>query len=179
MNDNDVKLTKAEKFFNACNAGAKPVVLLATIQWIINTWIAQWHYARRKGRPFKPQFPHELCVSVTGGQPQMIIEDLRAWGVSCQHTDSHTVVENNAKFLEMRFLVAAQQWEFADAILFQNQGDYIVTSAPGSKRGATFWQPWGVGAKARSFDESINGAIAGIFKSERKTVRLGKTYKAR
>ncbi len=178
MNEsNEVKLTRAEEFFNACNAGAKPVVLIATIQWIINTWIAQWKYARRKGKSFRPQFPHEICVSVTGGRPQMIIENLRAWGVSAQHTDSHTVVENNAKFLEMRFLVAEQQWEFADAILFQNQGDYVVTNVPGSKRGATFAQPWGVGAKARSFDEGLNGAIGNLFKSERKAAKLGKTYR--
>ncbi len=175
--NNEVKLTKADDFFNYASAMSFPITLVACVQWTVNTWIAQYRHAKRKRRPFRPQFPHKLSVFVTGAiAPQMVIEDLRAWGVSAQEWSSQTIVENGVKGMALEFLVAAQQWEFADAILFQGQGDYVVTSAPGAKRGATFGQSWGVGAKARSFDEGLNGAIAGLFKRERKTAKLGKTY---
>ena len=76
------------------------------------------------------------------------------------------------------------QWEMADAILEQlAEGQYVVTSAPGSKRGATFTKRWGVTAKARSFDEGLNGMIGGMFKNELKApvgqskqAKLGKVY---
>jgi hypothetical protein len=177
MNEsNEVKLTRSDNFFNGASALGFPITLLACVQWTVNTWIAQYNHAKRKGKSFRPHFPHKLSVFVTGGRSQMVIEDLRAWGVSAQEWSSQTIVENGVKGMALEFLVSAAQWEFADAILFQNEGDYIVTSASGSKRGATFGQPWGVGAKARSFDEGLNGAIAGLFKRERKTAKLGKTY---
>lgn len=178
MTDNTaVELTKSDEFSNYASAMAWPIIAFAGVQWTLTTWYAQWKYAQRRRRRFRPQLPHKLSVFVVGGQAGQVIEMLRDYGISCQILGSMICVENGVKGMALSFLVSATQWEMADAILFQNQGDYIVTSAPGSKRGATFGQPWGVGSKARSFDEAINGALGRVFANERKTAKLGKTYR--
>jgi hypothetical protein len=110
------------------------------------------------------------------GRPGQAVEHLRDYGISCQQTSSYIAVAGNIKGLVINFLVAESQWEMADALLFQNP-QVVILSAPGSKRGAHFGQPWGVGSKARSFDEGINGMIGHAFKAERKPAKLGKTYR--
>lgn len=127
--------------------------------------------------------PHKLSVMVTNGRPGHVIEGLRDYGVSCQETSSFMAVESGVKGMVLNFMVAESQWQMADALLAQG-GDCLILSAPGSKRGANFGQPWGVGSKSRSFDEAVNGAIGNMFKSERKSAprghppaKLGKPYR--
>lgn len=170
----ETKLTQGEEVGNMVSAMAWPIIAVAVVQWSINMWLAQYKKAKRHRKPFRPQLPHKLSI-MAFGRPGQAIEHLRDYGISCQQISSFVAVENGTKGLIINFLAAESQWEMADALLSQNP-QVLILSAPGSKRGAHFGQPWGVGSKARSFDEGVNGMIGNMFKSERKPAKLGKTY---
>jgi hypothetical protein len=175
------KLTGRDNFFNFCNTGAMAITWLVAAQWIVATWITQYNYAKRRGRQFRLQWPHTLSVFAVAGRPQMIIENLRSFGISAQGLGSQIIIMDNIKGCLLSFIVAESQWEYADALLEQlAQGEYVVTSTPGTKRGAVFTRRWGVTAKARSFDEGLNGMIGNMFKDELKApkaAKLGKTWR--
>lgn len=177
MNKNENELSKQQELANHAFIMAWPVILLAATQWMITTWLAQWRYARRRGRRFWPRLPHKLVVLTSDGRAVDTDITLRQWGISCQEWGMQWVNVDGAVYLERSLLVAEAQWEMADAILFQH--GFIVASEPGGKRAYQFTQPWGVTAKARSFDEGLNAMIASVIgadKQVRKSAKLGKTY---
>jgi hypothetical protein len=173
------KLTKSQEFDNYMMALGLPFVWLACIQWTLTTWYAQWRNCQRKRKPFRPQMPNKITTLVTSGVPAADSLLLRQWGISNQMTAFWWIDRNT---IERNILVSAQQFDFADAILHQDGA--VIVSKAGGKRGAHFTTPWGVGAKARSFDERINHMI-GDFLGEKhhgvsnghKRAKLGKTYR--
>ena len=105
----EVKLSNSDQFFNYMAGGAWFVEMLAAAQWMIGSWIAQYKYAKRRNRPFKLRWPHTLEVFSVAGRPQMIIENLRSFGISAQGTGSQMIVMDNSKGILMSIIVADSQ----------------------------------------------------------------------
>jgi hypothetical protein len=178
MDEKENELSKAQELANHVFIMAWPAILLAATQWTLTTWLAQWRYAKRRGKSFWPKLPHKLIILTNDGRAVDADITLRQWGISCQEWGMQWINVDGAVYLERSLLVAEAQWEMADAILVQN--DFIVTSTAGSKRQYQFSQPWGVPAKARSFDEGLNAMIARAIGADKQvrptTAKLGKTY---
>ncbi len=165
---NDDQLTRGEEWENVVLAMGSLVSYIAAIQWTLNTWKAQASTSSATGGRKRP---HRMEIFVTGGVPGVALEKVRQYGINVQEMGMQWVIDGGVKGLLVSFLVPAPQWEMADAILYQHSGNYIVTSAPGNKRRHQFSKPWGVTAKPRSFDESINAWIAKMFVGEIKPVK--------
>jgi len=177
------ELTRWQQFENIMFAGSMLIISLAAVQWILTTWYAQWKHARRKGKKFRPQMPKKITTFIQGGVPASDGILLRQWGISNQMWTLFWVVDEQLGVgLERTILITSNQFDMADAIL--NQNGAMIVSAPGSLRQYKFDNPWGVGAKSRSFDEGINNFIGDVLgakhhgvKNGRKQAKLGKTYK--
>jgi len=170
------ELTKQMQWENFLYAGAMPMLTLAATQWTVKTWIAQYNHCKRKLLPFRLQWPRSIVFS--SDEPLgYAMARVREWGISCADFGSQWTVAYGPPLLQHTILVSAGQWEMADAILFQ--AGATVLSEPGTKREYQFSRPWGVTAKARSFDEGLNAGIARFLNADKpaKRAKLGKTYR--
>ena len=160
-------LPPGKEFENACMACAWPILLIAQVQWTINTWRAQYRTWVKHGRKgvFVPAMPRKISIDnyLVGWSCAMIAELLKLHGVSCQVGSLAWDVWPNGAGLLLHFdlMVPGPMFDMADALLWQYRGSYYVTSAGGRSRGAKFTQRWGVRAKDRSFDEALTSLLFG------------------
>lgn len=149
------------EFENTLFTMAMPILYLAFVQWLINTWRAQYNYHMRRRKPgaFIPRPPVKLTVFnlLQGVSCMEIIELLRAYGISAQEMGLSwdLVAGGYGLGLHMDLYVPREQADFADCILYQNQGSYVVESPARKLRGYQIGPPWGAPARPRSFDQSL------------------------
>jgi hypothetical protein len=174
---------------NAFLSCSWPLVALATAQWTANTWRAQYRTWRRNGGKgaFVPAMPRKMQVLnyMIGESCASIRQRIRDYGVSSQllMLTWDLWPDGMGVGLNCDFLVPGPQAWMADVILRWGEGDtYAIMTPPvyDRERGSSVayaarsqpWQPWGVPAKARSWDETICnmifGAVAGRSNVERR-----------
>lgn len=149
-----------------------PLILSAVIQWCVNTWKAEHKTWRKKGGKgiFIPTMPRTVKIFnyLCGESCAEIRDRLRAYGIPGQLTGlSHVLWPDGMGIgLECQWLVPGPQYDMADAILHQFSGSaYSVLSPPGKLRRYQFKRPWGVPAKARSWDETVTNFVLDMFVS--------------
>ena len=156
-----VALPKKYEFENFMLAMSMPVMWLAFTQWLINTWRAQYAYHMRRRKPgaFIPKPPVKLSVynMLQGVSCAEIIDLVRQYGISAQEMGLQwdLMPGGYGLGLHMDLYVPREQADFADCILYQNQGSYVVESPARRLRGYQIGPPWGVPARPRSFDQAI------------------------
>lgn len=150
-----------------------PVSLLALLVWVINTWKAQYTQCRRKQRWFWPALPKTISITHNGQRSAMqILEKIRQYGISPHIYKVQFDTLDKRIILHFSVLVPGTQHWMADVVLrWFAKGDYVINSpsVTDKKRGnsasyaahTTPWRPWGVRAKARSFDQAIGDFLFG------------------
>lgn len=182
-------MLELENTFLAMNTPyTSPFILSATIQWCINTWKVEyktWCKHGRKGM-FIPTMPRTIKVFnyLCGVSCAQIKSNLRDYGICAQETGLTLVLwpDGMGIGLECQWIVPGPQYDMADAILHQfSSGAYNVVSPAGKLRKYKFNRPWGVPAKARSWDEAVVNFLLDIFmsKSSMSHKRNGKDIKQR
>lgn len=160
-------------FENFMMASAIWVWAIAFAQWLFNTWKAQYLYHLRKRRYdpnwpryFIPKWPRRIAIfNLLQGMSCAEISDiLRQHGVSGQVMSLQWALLPGGYGMGLQFdvYVPAEQFDFADGLLYQHRGSYFVESRAGKKRGFTVTKPWGVPAKPRSFDQALTFFIMGL-----------------
>jgi len=148
-----------------------PLVGSACVQWFINTW--------RANKAGRPQWPVTIEVFnyLIGESCAGIHDRLHQYGISTQVLTLEFELWPDRKGVGLRhtFWVPRSQAAMADDILRQHAGCYHVDS-PRLGKGYTYGKPWGVGSKARSWDEAVCRALFS-FVSNRSSVGVGKTEK--
>lgn len=150
-----------------------PFILLAAIQWCINTWKAEHRTWRKHGNRgvFIPTMPRTVKVFnyLVGVSCAQIKSHLRDYGIPAQETSLTLALwpDGMGIGLEYQLIVPGPQYDMADAILHQfSAGAYNVVSPAGKLRKYKFKRPWGVPAKARSWDEAVVNFLLSMFVSK-------------
>lgn len=163
------KLPARAQLENALMAIGFPMVMLACAQWLINTY-----RANKRGR-----FEWPVTISIynylVGESCAGIVDRLNQYGISTQLLWLQFSLWPGGQGIGLDFVfwVPRSQAAMADDILRQYASAYAVTSPP-LGRGYTYGKPWGVGAKARSWDEAIVKWMFSMI-SERSSVAVGKS----
>lgn len=163
------------KFENALMFWARPytspLVASACVQWFVNTW-----RANKAGRPQMP-VTIDIFNYLIGESCAGIRDRLQQYGISTQLLTLEFELWPDKKGVGLRciFWVPRSQAAMADDILRQHQGCYLVNS-PRLGKGYKYGQPWGVPAKARSWDEAVCQVMFGLM-ANRSSVLVGKSEK--
>ena len=157
-----------------------PIMAIAAIQYQYNTW-----QAAKDGRY---QWPEKFRVFnfLTGTSCFDIMYKLGRYGISCQVLllQFELWPDKRGIGLSFSFWVPKTQAAMADDILRQfapGCGVFVEHAQIGT--GATYGEPWGVHAKARSWDAALNMFVFKLIGGEmKKQPKLenekGKAYKA-
>ncbi len=148
-----------------------PLLLSACIQWTYNTWRAS------KAKRFQMPVPMEVFVYLTGESCAHVRDKLRQYGIPSQVTSIFFELWPDKKGvgLVFSFIVPAAQAAMADDILRQHDGTTYSVNSRRLGKCYSYGQPWGVMAKARSWDESItNFLFAAIYGRSSLPIDTGK-----
>ena len=129
-------------------------VIPSCIQWSINTW-----RANKKGR-FQAPVRFEVFNYLVGESCAHVQNHIGRYGIPSQTLSLFFELWPDKKGVGLRytFWVPASQAAMADDILRQHAGAYTVDS-PRLGSGSTYGEPWGVPAKARSWDEKVTQVL--------------------
>lgn len=179
--NDSMELPVALKLENAMMLCAQPLLWTAYAQWCFNTWRAQYATWQKNGSKgvFVPAMPRKMeCLNFLVGDSCLDIRQrVREFGIPAQLMNiAWVMVDVGRPGLQFSFLVPGPQWEMADSILarWATTNTYAILSPSGKLRRYTFDKPWGVPAKARSWDEWVINGLFGRALNRSKPVKMAK-----
>jgi hypothetical protein len=162
-----VELTRQQRFENMLFSLAAPGAMLAALWWYLNLC---WHQAAKHKRDKKPgiYLPKKpVTISLFGANPTEATDILKGYNITFSFGLVRWVVVDNRVGLQFLFLVSSAQFDYADAILAQFEGEaFEIHSTAGNKRGQNFGAPFA----ARQPTKTVKRPAP-------KQAKLGRTYK--
>jgi hypothetical protein len=163
-----VELSRQQQLENMLFSLGAAGAMLGALYWYVNLCMHQAAKHMRDKKPgiYLPKKP--VTISLFGANPTQATDILKSYSVTYAFGLVRWVIVDNRVGLQFLFLVSSAQFDYADGVLAQFEGEsFEIHSNPGRKRG----QPFGTPFAARQPTKHQRQAT--------KQAKMGRTYKAR